>query len=71
MPTGRVLLGAMLGQQARRARWNQIKQHRPLCGLHADTDQEEVAFLFRKYALVEAPVVNDEGVNPGGHHHGG
>ncbi|MEJ0009318.1 MAG: magnesium transporter [Alphaproteobacteria bacterium] len=25
------------------------------------TDQEEVAFLFRKYALVEAPVVDDSG----------
>ena len=28
----------------------------------AFTDQEEIAFLFRKYALVETPVVDDEGV---------
>jgi len=30
--------------------------------VHTRTDQEEVAHLFRKYALVEAPVVNDAGV---------
>lgn len=29
--------------------------------IHTDTDQEQVAYIFRKYALVEAPVVNDEG----------
>lgn len=29
--------------------------------LHTDTDQEQVAYIFRKYGLVEAPVVNDEG----------
>lgn len=27
---------------------------------HTDTDQEEVAYVFRKYGLVEAPVVNEE-----------
>ena len=27
---------------------------------HTDADQEEVAFVFRKYGLVEAPVVNDQ-----------
>lgn len=29
--------------------------------LHTTTDQEQVAYVFRKYALVEAPVVNDSG----------
>jgi magnesium transporter len=28
---------------------------------HTDTDQEDVAHVFRKYGLVEAPVVNAEG----------
>ena len=29
--------------------------------VHTDTDQEQVAYIFRKYGLVEAPVVNDDG----------
>lgn len=29
--------------------------------LHTATDQEQVAYIFRKYGLVEAPVVNDNG----------
>ncbi len=58
-PTGRVLLGTMLGS----------KRDTPLADIgigttyavSTDTDQEEVAYLFRKYALVEAPVVDDNG----------
>ncbi len=29
--------------------------------IHADMDQEEVAFVFQQYGLASAPVVNDEG----------
>jgi magnesium transporter len=59
-PTGRVLLGTMLAN----------KRETPLAKLRStmiyavstETDQEEVAYLFRKYALVEAPVVDDSGI---------
>lgn len=30
--------------------------------VNAETDQEEVAYMFRKYALASAPVINDSGV---------
>ncbi len=60
VPTGRVLLGTILGHK-REVPLEQIKQTN-LYALSADTDQEEVAFMFRKYALVEAPVLNDKGV---------
>jgi len=58
-PTGRVLLGKMLGSKREVA----LKDIRNLeiYSVSTETDQEEVAFLFRKYALVEAPVVDDSG----------
>lgn len=58
-PTGRVLLGTMLGSK----RDVELKAIRSLeiYSVSTETDQEEVAFLFRKYALVEAPVVDDSG----------
>lgn len=60
VPTGRVLLGSILGHK-RETPLEQIKQTN-LYAVNADTDQEEVAYLFRKYALVEAPVLNGQGV---------
>ena len=58
-PTGRILLGQMLAQK------REVKLQSIMNGstysVHTHTDQEEVAHLFRKYALVEAPVVNDAG----------
>ena len=59
-PVGRILLGTILAS----------KRDVPLASIAAQdvyavataTDQEEVAHMFRKYALVEAPVVNDTGV---------
>jgi magnesium transporter len=60
VPTGRVMLGTILGHK-RAVPLEQIKQTN-LYAVNADTDQEEVAFMFRKYALVEAPVINTEGV---------
>lgn len=58
-PTGRVLLGAMLGSK-RDVSLKAIKSSE-IYSVSTETDQEEVAFLFRKYALVEAPVVDDTG----------
>lgn len=60
VPTGRVMLGTILGHK-RDVPLEQIRQTN-LYAVNADTDQEEVAYLFRKYALVEAPVINHEGV---------
>lgn len=57
-PIGRLLLGTMLHHK------------RDVCiaeimtetyGIDVLTDQEEIAYLFRKYALVEAPVINNHG----------
>ena len=60
VPTGRVLLGTILGNR-REVPLEQIRQTN-LYAVNTDADQEEVAYLFRKYALVEAPVINHEGV---------
>jgi magnesium transporter len=58
-PTGRVLLGSMLGSK----RTVQLEDIRTIetYSVSPDTDQEEVAYMFRKYALVEAPVVSADG----------
>lgn len=59
-PTGRILLGSILSHK------RDVKLATLLpdsnFAVHTHTDQEEVAHLFRKYALVEAPVVNETGV---------
>lgn len=59
-PTGRILLGHILSHK------RDVKLAALLpesnFAIHTHTDQEEVAHLFRKYALVEAPVVNETGV---------
>jgi magnesium transporter len=60
VPTGRVMLGSILAHK-RDVPLEQIRQTN-LYAVSADTDQEEVAYLFRKYALVEAPVIDAEGV---------
>ena len=60
VPTGRIMLGTILGHK-RDVPLEQIRQTN-LYAVTTDTDQEEVAYLFRKYALVEAPVINHEGV---------
>jgi magnesium transporter len=60
VPTGRIMLGTILGHK-REVPLEQIRQTN-LYAITTDTDQEEVAYLFRKYALVEAPVINHEGV---------
>ena len=60
VPTGRVMLGTILGHK-REVPLEQIRQTN-LYAVSTNTDQEEVAYLFRKYALVEAPVINHEGV---------
>lgn len=59
-PTGRVLLGTMLGHK-RDSKLTQIMNGSTFA-VHTHTDQEEVAHLFRKYALVETPVTNEAGV---------
>ncbi len=58
-PTGRVLLGAMLGSK-RDVALEEIRST-DIYSVSTHTDQEEVAYLFRKYALVEAPVVDEQG----------
>jgi magnesium transporter len=59
-PVGRLLLGTIL--HARRdVKIGEILNAETYA-VTPDTDQEEVAFLFRKYALVEAPVVDENGV---------
>lgn len=59
-PLGRLLLGTML-QHKRDVKIADILTPATYA-VDAYTDQEEVAHLFRKYALVETPVVNEEGV---------
>lgn len=56
-PTGRLLLGSVLSHK-REVKLAQI-MNLSVYAVNTHTDQEEVAHLFRKYALVEAPVVND------------
>lgn len=58
-PTGRVLLGTLLGHK-RDVLLEQIRAT-DIYAVETDTDQEEVAYLFRKYALVEAPVIDVAG----------
>ena len=60
MPTGRVLLGTMLASK-REVPLSQICTSTTYA-VNTNTDQEEVAFLFRKYALVETPVVDETGM---------
>ena len=59
-PTGRLLLGSVLSHK-RDVRIAELIVNDTFA-VHTRTDQEEVAYLFRKYALVEAPVVNDSGM---------
>jgi magnesium transporter len=56
-PTGRLLLGSVLSHK-RDARLADIV-NRTVYAIQTQMDQEEVAHLFRKYALVEAPVVDE------------
>jgi magnesium transporter len=58
-PTGRILLSAVLSHK-RDVQLADIRNTNTYA-VGTETDQEEIAFLFRKYALVEAPVVNEEG----------
>lgn len=58
-PTGRILLGNILSHKRDVKLASLLPESN--FAIHTHTDQEEVAFLFRKYALVEAPVVNEMG----------
>ncbi len=58
-PIGRITLGSVL-QHQRSVKINQISNTETYRVL-TDTDQEEVAYLFTKYGLVEAPVTNASG----------
>lgn len=58
-PTGRVLLSALISHKRDVALTAILNAQ--LYAVGPETDQEEVAFLFRKYALVETPVVNAHG----------
>ena len=58
-PTGRVLLGNILGSK-RDVMLDTIRNTHTYA-VTTEMDQEEVAYLFRKYALVEAPVVDGVG----------
>lgn len=60
MPLGRLLLGTMLHH--RREVTIKSIMNTEIYAVSSHTDQEEVAFLFRKYALVETPVINDHGI---------
>ena len=59
-PVGRVLLGTILANKREAPLSNLSKEE--VYAVATGTDQEEVAHMFRKYALVEAPVVDDNGV---------
>ena len=59
-PTGRILLSAILSHK-RDVKLTEIYNPN-LYAVGPETDQEEVAYLFRKYALVEAPVVSETGM---------
>lgn len=58
-PTGRILLGNILSHKRTVKLASLLPESN--FAIHTHTDQEEVAHLFRKYALVEAPVVNETG----------
>ncbi len=58
-PLGRLLLGKVM--QHKREKPVREIMDTEVYPVKPDTDQEHVAYLFSKYALVEAPVVNDEG----------
>lgn len=59
VPTGRVLLGTILANK-REVPLEAIRSE-TIYAVSPETDQEEVAYLFRKYGLVEAPVVDHAG----------
>ena len=59
-PTGRIMLSAILSHK-RDVKLTEISNPN-LYAVGPETDQEEVAYLFRKYALVEAPVINESGM---------
>lgn len=58
-PVGRILLGTLLHHK-REVPLAEI-MNATTYAVDVTTDQEEVAYLFRKYALVEAPVVDEDG----------
>lgn len=58
-PVGRILLGVILHNK-RDTHISDI-MNKEIYAVLTETDQEEVAFLFRKYALVETPVIDDSG----------
>lgn len=58
-PIGRLLLGRIM-QHKRDMQIRDIMDEETYT-VRTETDQEQVAYLFSKYALVEAPVVNDKG----------
>jgi magnesium transporter len=58
-PTGRILLGSIIASK-RDIKLTDIAS-RDVYAVSTETDQEEVAHMFRKYALVEAPVVSESG----------
>lgn len=55
--------GVMVSKILRATRSTPMKDimYTDLKVIHADMDQEEVAFIFRQYGLASAPVVNDTG----------
>jgi magnesium transporter len=59
-PAGRLLLGTLL-QHKRDVAIADIMNPETF-SVSAVMDQEEVAFMFRKYALVEAPVIDEAGL---------
>ncbi len=58
-PVGGVMVSKIL--RATRATPMKDLMYTDLKVIHADMDQEEVAYIFRQYGLASAPVVNDEG----------
>lgn len=58
-PIGRLPLGQLMthGRETALGEIMIVETH----SIRTDTDQEEVAFKFSKYGLVESPVVNEEG----------
>lgn len=58
-PVGRVPLGQIM-RHKRAVKISEIADDATF-SIHTDTDQEDVAHLFTKYALVESPVVNRTG----------
>lgn len=58
---GTVSLGRLAISDAVTPLWSVMDSVSPETVLFPTTDQEEVAFLFRKYDLMSAPVVDEEG----------